>query len=288
MNRFFTIRTPFFSPDDLGGGAPAPTASDTTVTSPQPATTTAQPDTTGLNVNTPSAVNTQNQPEPSWLRGRLEETRASAVRQYQQQHQQELANMRAQYEATQRQLHALVGVGPQEDPEVATVRSQFAKLYPGLAKLEERAQELAGIVDQRGDIDAVTQHHWASYGRQTMDRLYDSAAKTMGGPLSDDAKRALHTAFSGYVSSSPELGARYAQDPTIVDDFWQMFSGNFIEPVRRTAQAGIQQQTQSRNIPQDTTGGIPGVQQPPKPGSLDERVAGAWTSFNAFRTNNGR
>jgi hypothetical protein len=285
MNRFYTLRTPFFSPDDLGGGAPA-AGGDTSAPAPQPATTTAAPDTTGqTNVNTPSPVNQGNQPEPSWLRGRLEETRAAARREAEAAYNQRYAQQQAQFEAVQRQLHALVGVTPQEDPEIATVRAQFSKLYPGLAALEQRAQDLTGLLEQSQDVNAVTQHHWANYGRQTMDRLYDAAAKSMGGPLNDEAKRALHTAFTGYVSSSPEAGARYAQDPTIVDDFWQMFSGSFIEPVRRSAQAGVQSQTAPRAIPQDTPAGVPGTQQAPKPGSLDERVAGAWASFNAFRNN---
>lgn len=283
MNRFYSIPTPFYSPDDFGGGgSPSPAPSDIGAPASTPASTSAIPDPTGTpNGNPNPAATVQAQPEPSWLRGRLDETRRSAERASEARWQTERAQLQAQYEATQRQLHAIVGVTPQEDPNVSQVRDQFNKLYPGLAKLEDRAAQLLEMQERMGNVDTMTQHHWASWGRQSMDRLYGLAEKSIGSGLSDGQKSALHQAFMGFVSSSPEIGQRYAEDPTLVDEYWQNFAGAFIDPIRRTANSNVQFNTAPRNILQDTPAGIPNVQAAPRPGNLDERVAGAWASYNA-------
>jgi len=263
---------PSSAPDDTA----APT-SDPTITG--------QPAPSPAIQGTPAASpTTQQQPEPSWLRGRLQETREAAVRAAQTQWEQERRIMQAQFEAQQAQLHALVGVSPQEDPEVSAVRSQFQRLYPGLAQLEQRAKDVLGVVERSGDIDSQTKHYWSNYGRQTMDRLYDMAGKSLGSPIGDDAKRALHAAFSGYIASSPEATNRYMQDPALVEEFWSQFETNFIGPVRRTTNATVQSNVQNRNLPQDTPSGAPQVGvNPVKPVDLDERTAMAWASYSANR-----
>lgn len=286
MNRFYTLRTPFYSPDDFGGGAPSsPAASDISAPA-TPATPAAQtPDPTGTpNPGTAAAPTQQTQPEPSWLRGRLQETRQSAERAAEQRFQAQLAEERAQREAIQRQLHALVGVGPTEDPEIATVRAQFNKLYPGLAQLEEHAADLIALREARGDIDAVSQHHWNSYGQQSMERLYAAAQATYGSPLSDQQKIALHSMLTGFVSSNPDAAQAYASNPNFINEFWGMISGNFIDPARRAATASVP--AAPPRIPQDTPAGIPSAQQPAKPASLDERANNAWASYLAHRTRN--
>jgi hypothetical protein len=236
-----------------------------------------------------AAPTPQSQPEPSWLRGRLQETREAAIRQANEQFARERTQMQSQYEAVQRQLHAIVGVTPQEDPEVSAVRNQFQKLYPGLSQLEQRAQDILNTIEQSGSIETQTRHYWGDYGRRTMDGLYDLANKSLGGNLSEEGKRALHASFSGYVASSPELVERYMTDPTLVQEFWQQFEKSFIGPVRRTSAANVQTQTQNRNLPQDTPSGAPqiGGNQGPRPKDLDERAAMAWASFNANRSQGG-
>lgn len=229
------------------------------------------------------AATPQAQPEPSWLRGRLQETRAAAVREAETRWNEERSRLQAQHEATQRQLHAIVGVTPQGDPEVNAIRAQFEKLYPGLAQLEQRAKDVQGLLERQGDYTQQTQHYWASYARQAQDRLFDHASKSLGSALTEEGKRALYSAFTGYVQSAPELLDRYAEDPTMIDEFWQNFSGAFIDPARRAAAANIETNTQHRAFPQDSPGGAPQMTPAAKPGSLDERVAGAWASYNAAR-----
>ena len=264
--------TPSAAPSDNGAPSPSPAIADPSAT---PGATPQAPVT---------APTPQSQPEPSWLRGRLQETRDAAIRQANERWQAERQQMQAQFEATQRQLHAIVGVTPQGDPEVTAIKAQFEKLYPGLAKLEQRAQDLEGLVERSGDVTQQTRHYWTAYGRQQMDKLFDSASKSLGSPLTDEGKRALHAAFSGYVQSSPTLIERYGEDPSMVDEFWQNFSGAFIDPARRSAAATVETQTQHRAFPQDTPSGAPQMSPAPRPGSAEDRMAGAWTTYTQAAT----
>ena|SRR3990167_1669615 len=268
MSDFDQNPAPSAAPSDNGAPSPSPAIADPS----------AAP---GATPQAPAAAPIQqSQPEPSWLRGRLQETRDAAIRQANERWQTERQQMQAQFEATQRQLHAIIGVTPQGDPEVQAIKSQFEKLYPGLSKLEQRAQDLESLVERSGDFQQQNQHYWTSYGRQQMDRLFEHASKSLGSPLTDEGRRALHAAFSGYVQSSPTLVQRYGEDPSMVDEFWQNFSGAFIDPARRSAAATVEQQTQHRAFPQDTPGGAPQMSPAPRPGSADDRMAGAWTTYS--------
>jgi hypothetical protein len=209
---------------------------------------------------------------------RIRETREAALREAQTQWGAREQEYKSQLEAVQRQLHALVGVTPQGDPEVTAIRQQFEKLFPGLARLEQRAQDLEGLVDRTGDLTQQTQHYWASYGRQQLDRLFAVAEQSLGSPLTEEGKRALHTSFMGLVQSSPEMTERYATDPGLINEFWQQFASAFIDPVRRTAAATVETRTQHA-LPQDTPAGMPQATPAPKLGSLDDRVANAWASY---------
>lgn len=259
-----------------GGETPAPTTPDSAISG-QPALQVAtQP--------APGAAPTQPQVEPSWLKGRLEETRAAAERRAAAQWQSQEAQYKSQLEAVQRQLHALVGVTPQENPQVSAVKQQFQQLFPELAQLAERAQDLLSIVDRSSELEVSSKHYWSEYGRQRMESIYSRVGDALGQPLSDAGKRVLHNAFSGWVASSPELSARYTQDPSMVDEFVQDYIATFIDPVRRGATAQVQQQVgQPRTFPQDAPSGVPQVTPTPQPRSLDDRAANAWTLYQTQR-----
>lgn len=249
----------------------APSAPTTSVPTAVPAAT--QPG-TQTNATTSAA------PGEGWVPSyRIRETREAAVREAQQAFAQREAEIRAEAERYKTQLHSLVGVTPPQNPEVAAVKSQFGQLYPGLSKLEERAAQLEQLLERAGDIESQTNHYWQSYGRQTMDRLFSHAAESLGTPLTDEGKRALHSSFVGFVQSSPELTERYSNDPTIVEDFWKAFTSSFIDPVRRTTSAGVATRAAQPGTPQDTPSGAPRVPAPPQPKDLDERTANAWIQY---------
>ena len=215
---------------------------------------------------------------------RVRESREAAMREAQSQFQQREWQYQQELQRIQGQLHALVGVGPQQNPEITAVRDQFGNLYPGLSKLEERANDLMALIDRAGDIDSQNAHYWQTYGRQSMDKLFEHASQSLGAPLSDEGKRSLHQAFIGFVTSSPELSERYASDPTIVEDFWKVFTSSFIDPARRAAGATVTGRA-GATIPQDTPGGVPRGTPVPQPRNLDERADAAWQLYESLNKN---
>lgn len=261
--------TPAATPDS--GATPA---AATPAATPQPATSAASP-----------APATAGAPE-GWVPSyRIRETREAAMREAQQQFAQQFAQreaeIRAEAEQYRRQVQALTGVTPPQNPEVAAVRAQFAQLYPGLSKIEERAAQLEQLLERAGDLESQTDHYWQSYGRQTMDRLFSRFSESTGSPITEEGKRQLHSAFVGWVQSSPELSERYSSDPTIVEDFVKAFTTSFIDPVRRTAAAGtVTRAAGTPALPQDAPAGALRTGTPvAKPNGLDERAATAWALY---------
>lgn len=252
-----------------GGDTPAPA---------QPATPAPPAAATPAAPQTPATGAPQG-PGENWVPSyRVRETREAALREAHQAIAQRDAQWAARYNQIQSQLHALVGVQPPANPEVKAVRDQFGQLYPGLSRLEEQADRIQALIERSGDLEAQSSHYWQSYGQQAMDRLFTHAQESLGAPLTEEGKRALHSSFVGFVQSSPELTERYANDPSLVKDFWKAFSSSFIDPVRRTASAQVIGRAAGA-LPQDTPSGAPRVPGPPQPKDLDERTAQAWTLY---------
>jgi len=268
--------------DENVTGQTSGAADSSTATSASPAAATpaasAQPVATTQATQAPA---TSGAPGDGWVPSyRVRETREAALREAETRFSAREAEFNRQLEQYQNQLRALVGVQPPQDPQLDQVKQQFGGIYPGLAKLEEKAAQLEALLERAGDIESQTNHYWQTYGRQTMDNLFKAAEASLGSPLSDEGKRALHSSFVGFVQSSPELTQRYASDPTIVEDFWKAFSTSLIDPVRRNAGAQVATRAAAvQSLPQDTPGGTPHAQGAPKPANLDERVAMGWAQY---------
>jgi hypothetical protein len=260
-----------------GTGAPADTGA-----TPAAATPAATPSQPAIPAATPAPA-TSGAPGDGWVPSyRVRETREAAMREAQQQFAQREAAYQAELQRIQHQLHSLVGVTPPQDPNVSAVKDQFAKLYPGLSKMEERAAQLEQLLERAGDLESQTTHYWQSYGKQTMDRLFTHATESLGAPLTEEGKRQLHASFVGFVQSSPEMTERYANDPSIVEDFWKAFTSSFIDPVRRGSTAAVAGRAAAvTGLPQDRSSGVPPVASPQKPANLDERAANAWALYQS-------
>jgi hypothetical protein len=256
-----------------------PSAPASPVATPQAPQAAAIPAAPAMQPATPAAPEV----EPSWLRGRLNEVRQAAVRQANEQFAQREAQLRAEAERYRQQLFSVVGATPQNsDPEADAIKSQFYKIFPEAKELLENAKDILALRENAGNWESQNEHYWQSYGRQTVDRLFSKASEAIGAPLTDDAKRFLHSSFVGYVQSSPELQERYATDPTIVEDYLRMFSSSVIDPSRRQAGAAVVARA-PQGLPQDSPSGAPQIPGAPKPKDLDERAALGWAQLQAVR-----
>lgn len=256
-----------------------PAAASPAATAP-PATTAAPAAPAVAATSTPAPTST---PGEGWVPSyRLREAREAAQREWTEKLSTREAELRAESDRYKSQIQALVGVQPPQNPEADAVKSQFAKLYPGLAKMEERAAQLEDLLARSGDLQSQNEHYWESYGRQTMDRLITHAQESLGTSLTEEGKRQLHSSFVGFISQSPELQHRYANDPTVVEDFWKAFTASFIDPIRRATSATVVGRAgQIAGLPQDSPSGAPRVGLAPKPADLDERAALGWAQYNA-------
>ncbi len=267
------------APSDTGGTpAPAPTGA------PAPQATYVAP-------ASPSAVPggspapATGAPGDGWVPSyRVRETREAAFREAQSHYERQLQNQRTEFERVQKQLQALVGVQGPQNPEIDQVRKQFGQLYPGLAKLEERYGDIEGILARAGDFETQNQHYWQTYGQQTINKLFNLAQESYGQPLNDEQKRGLHTSFLGFVQSSPEMTQRYASDPTLVEEYWKVFSSSFIDPARRAATTQVAGRVPA-GLPQDSPGGAPRTTPVPQAANLDERAAQAWAAYQHSQLN---
>jgi len=223
-------------------------------------------------------------PEPNrsdWVPPhRLRETREAA--------QREFATKETQYQAeleqVKRQLQALVGVQPPQNPEIDLVRSQFSQLYPGLSKMEERAADLEKMMERTQQLEAQSTHYWDAHSRTVTNQLFSVAEKSLGSPLTEEGKQQLHSYFVGYIQSNPGMEERYVKDPALVGDFWKAFQSSFIDPARRAATTSAVGRVPT-GLPQDTPSGTPQAAPVPKLTSLDARADAAWAQLQAHRSN---
>lgn len=214
---------------------------------------------------------------------RLRETREAALREARELLSGAEQRYQAQLEQMQQKIAALAGFAPQNhDPQTDAVRQQFSQLYPGLAKMEQRAADYERVLERAGDLESQTTHYWQSYGREQVNKLHSLASESVGTPLNDEAKRVLTASFIGFVQSSPEMQSRYEQDPTLVEDFWRSYQSNFIDPVRRAGAVSMTQRI-PQGLPQDTSSGTPRATPAPQLNGLDERANASWAYFNQLR-----
>ena len=255
-----------------------PTASDTAVT-PAPATTGTPAVGANPTVNTQTpATGVVQEDRSNWVPPhRVRETREAA--------QREFAAREAAYQARldqlQKNLQALTGVQPPQNPEIDAVKSQFGKLYPGLTRIESKAEQIERLFEKMEAVEAQNQHYWSSHAQNTIDRLHSVAEESTGKPLTPEAKQQLFSSFVGYIQTNPDLEARYQNDSAnLVKDFWKAFSSQFIDPYRRADAAAAVNRIPS-GLPQDTPGGAPQATPVAKHTSLDERANDAWARFKA-------
>lgn len=265
-----------------GSGEVATSTPSATPTAPVTATpvTTASPVATPQAPQTP-ATGVSTEDRSSWVPPhRLRETREAAFRQANESFAQREAQIRAEADRYRQQVMALTGVQAPPNPEIKAVRDQFSQLYPGLAKMEEKADLIERLTEQSANMEAQQAHYWQTHGQRTMDRVFEKAGEALGSNLNDGAKRYLYNSFVGFVQSSPEMEQRYTSDPSIVDEFINLITSNLIDPARRSASATVAGRANAA-LPQDTPSGSVRVGSPaPQFKNLDERAAAGWAIMN--------
>lgn len=151
------------------------------------------------------------------------------------------ARLQAQEEALnseRRRVQALVGVNPQSEgeAEIAQVREQFAKLFPGLARLNDeqllaKLDQLLASADTHAD---TTNRYWRDRAQQMTSGVVEQISKELGGELSDRQVRRIRSAYAAAAEADPEFLARHeAGDPKLIEEFAKEWIEDWFEPARR-------------------------------------------------------
>lgn len=272
----FRIPGPFFYPEEGAGPAAPATPAPGGDGSPAPAAPVG-----GTPPPTPAAP-----AAPSFT---YKEDRSAWVPSHRMRQETEArAQLARELDYERRRVAALSGVpapGPAPDPENDAIRSQFNKLYPGLAKLEAMADKLekaAGF-----DYEGVTnsqQQVWVAHGTQVLQTLATQVKEAYGGAeLTPKALKRIQQAFVTEVMDDPEIKERYeAGDLSIVAEFVKDYTGSNLDPYRRsTAAAGQQTRDQARRLPRGGGGSAVIAPRPPtlKPSDGDAYHQAAFDRF---------
>lgn len=263
-----------FDPNTPAAATPAvsqPTSTPAAV-SPAPATPSAS-----VTPTTQATPTTPAEDRSNWVPPyRLRETTTK----YEQAIAAERARFQAEREALERKLQVLAGVVPTETNPYDEIRNQFKQVMPELAEIGSQAEAIKELLALKDQFRQTVEKQWHSHNRTAMDGLYKAAEATYGQPLSEEAKRALGSAFVGYLQSNPDAYERYQEDPSVATEYWSQFTERFINPIQRNATV----QSLNRlpgNIPQDSHSNALPVSQAPKPATQDERLDAALAHYKA-------
>lgn len=261
-----------------------PVVGETTTPSPAPATTGAPVAAPATPSNGAPPASATDASRVDWVPShRLRETREKVLNEARAYIEHLQAQHAREMETLRNQVRVLTGVTPPANPEVQAVREQFGQLYPGLAKLEEKAAAIEDMLSELEELRAMQSYVWNQHRDSNLEHLYSTVEKATGAPLTDEAKQYLHASLLGYVQSSEERANRYAtQGRAVVEELARAFIANFVDPLRRSSIAAAADRA-AKALPQDRPAGAPQLAQEPKPKDLDERAARAFAVYDTLR-----
>lgn len=272
----FRLALPFNYPDE-GGGPPAPVVAPVVPGgngAPAP----------GAPVVAPPTPVAPVAPSFSYKEDRSTWVPSHRVRQETDQRQRLETELRFERE----RVAALTGVKMPvaADPENDAIRASFAKLYPGLAKMEAMSDKLTRAAEF--DYDGVTtsqQQTWIAHGNQVLQTLATEIKEAYGGAeLTPKALKRIQHAFVTEVAEDPQIKARYeAGDMTIVAEFVKDYTGSNLDPYRRSTAAAPAGQLAARRLPRGGGGSAVVGARPPtlKPSDGDAFHKAAFDRYAA-------
>jgi hypothetical protein len=157
-----------------------------------------------------------------------------------------------QRETLQRQIQALTGATPRspEDAETDQIRQHFAKLFPGLAKLDDKTiDRLLATADSAGALEQTSSHYWKRHGLQMVESVESAIAKEFGSDkLTPSQQNIVRAAYRQAAETNPEFLQRHEEgDKALIAEFAKTFVDDWFEPARRKVTA--QTVSQQRPVP---------------------------------------
>lgn len=169
-------------------------------------------------------------------RGLLAETQKE--RKARQDLEKRVEELSTNYERERKRMKLLVSDNPQSEDEEAAdqIRQQFAKVFPGLAKLtDEQIDRVLKASESAGSAEEVVNHHWQQHAQRTVANVVEGIAEAAGvDKFSDRQTRRIETLFTQFVDSDKANLARYIKgDETLIQEFIDSYTEDFVTPAKR-------------------------------------------------------
>lgn len=182
--------------------------------------------------------------------------------------------LQAQLEQERQRVRALSGLEPQPDPEESAVRTALTRMFPGLAKIQEKEAVLNRMLEafeEGGAWDSVVQTRDNVWGRNAYDaggRAAAAWAKLMGVEVKDMPKvtqqrlaRELRSFILDDQTGQREQRYNFGDD-TLIEEFVNDLQSTYVTPFRQQQQQqAVTRQEQVRRLPQQGPKGGPPPQQ---------------------------
>lgn len=169
-------------------------------------------------------------------RGLLNETKKE--RESRQALEKQVKELQSNFDRERKRIKLMLADEPQseEEQEVAAIRSQFAKVFPALAKLtDEQVQKILAATEDQGSAREVIDHTWQQHARRTVDSVVEGISEAAG-ELSPRQRQKVVSLFISTIESNPELEARYKKgDPKLIEEFVAEYVEDFVTPAKRAA-----------------------------------------------------
>lgn len=153
----------------------------------------------------------------------------------------ERESLRAQLAAEQKRVRFLAGAEPQSEDEAqhAAIRAQFAKVFPGLAKLTDaQIEKFTALVEKGDNLDAAANHQWQMHSRNMLGQLSAELSEAIGGEPTERQSKAVAQAFANLCESDEATRLRYESgDPKLIKEFVAQWKEDWYDTARRQVTA---------------------------------------------------
>lgn len=178
-----------------------------------------------------------------------------------QAYEKRIAELEASHAASEKRVRALAGVEPKsdEEAEAETIKAQFTKMFPALARLdnEELVEAINGLLQQSQSKSDIEAQYWQDRAQQMVGGVIEAVEKEFG-ELTPRQQQKVKQAYGMRAHEDPEFLARHERgDKTLIAEFAAEYIEDTYEPARKR-----QQQKEAERFR-------------PVPGGRDRTVAGS-------------
>lgn len=153
--------------------------------------------------------------------------------------QRQFDELKGKHESTEKRMRILAGVESvsDEEAEAAEIRSKFAKVFPGLAKLsdEQLVARLEALAERGDREDSIEKRYWDDRAEAMTQSVLDSIVDELQvDKLTDRQIAKVRAAYAHRAATDEDFLARHERgDKKLAGEFAKEFVEDWFEPARK-------------------------------------------------------